>query len=89
MPQQIQQTRQFNTSQDDTLIVEFTATHCKDHCYFDLNQAAQRPLISNMENKELNVSLWAKEQGDDAPLPAFQRMRLINWLSAVVWAGEE
>jgi len=57
MPQQIQQTRQFNTSQDDTLIAEFTTTHCKDYYYFNLNQAAQRSLNSNTENKELNVSL--------------------------------
>jgi len=57
MPQQIQQTRQFNTSQDDTLIAEFTTTHSKDYYYFNLNQAAQRSLNSNSENKELNVSL--------------------------------
>ena len=88
MLEQIQQTRRFNTSQDETLIAEFTTTHCKDHCYFDLNQAARRPPNSNTANKKLNMSLWAKEQGDDAPLPAFQGMRLINWLSAMVWAGE-
>jgi len=33
--------------------------------------------------------LRANEQGDDAPLPAFKGMRLINWLSAVIWAGEQ
>ena len=44
--------------------------------------------MTKKDEKELNVSLWAMEQGDDSPLPAFQEMRLINWLSAVVWAGE-
>jgi len=44
--------------------------------------------MTKKDDKELNVSLWAMEQGDDSPLPAFQGMRLINWLSAVVWAGE-
>jgi len=29
-------------------------------------------------NKELNLALRAKEQGDDAPLPAFKGMRFIN-----------
>jgi len=31
-----------------------------------------------MGNKELNMALRANEQGDDAPLPAFKGMRLIN-----------
>ena len=53
-----------------------------------LNEVAQRPPNSNMANKELNMALRANEQGDDAPLPAFQGMRLINKLSAVVWVDE-
>jgi len=46
------------------------------------------PNVSNRIHKELHVWLRAKEQGDDTPLPAFQGMRLINWLSAVAWAGD-
>jgi len=35
MPQQLQQTKQFNTSRVDTLTAELLQTHCKDHCYFN------------------------------------------------------
>ena len=46
------------------------------------------PLDHELVNKQVNMTLRANEQGDDAPLPAFQGMRLINILSAKVWAGE-
>jgi len=53
-----------------------------------LNQAAQRPPNSNTANKELNMALRAKEQGDDDLLPVIQGMRLINWLDAAICVGE-
>jgi len=52
------------------------------------NHAAQRPPNSDTANKELNLALLAKEQSDSASLPAFQGMRVINWFSAVIWAGD-
>jgi len=77
MPPQVQQTNQVYTSQASTLAAEFTAAHRKDHCYFKVTKWHNGSLTHDAMNKEL-LALRAKEQGDDALLPAFYGMHLIN-----------
>jgi len=72
MPHHMQQTRQFNTSYADTLTAKLLPITAK------ITVTSTSLSNSNTANKELNMALRANEQGDDAPLPAFKEMRLIN-----------
>jgi len=75
MPQQIQQT---SLTQAKLILWQSSSLPLLQwSLLLQLNEVAQRPPNSNMANKELNVSLWAKEQGDNAPS---QHSRECAWL---------
>jgi len=86
------QANQVITSQASTITAELRSQPVHSHYHLlqrslllKLNQTVQRQPNSNTSNKQLNVVLGAKEQGDDAPLPASKRMRLSI---DTIWAYE-